>query len=95
MSWQEQENRTKLHILNSLARSQRALARIMESIADVVEGTEPTAQKLAEHIEAISKYQRQLSSKMMGIRLRRKTYGRVTMKPWIHPMVRRKPKQPL
>ncbi|WP_246079181.1 hypothetical protein [Paenibacillus piri] len=38
MNWHEEENRAKLHILISLARSQRAVARIIESMADMIEG---------------------------------------------------------
>lgn len=83
MNWHEEEARTKLHILNSLARSQRALARILESIADVTENTGAAEQRLVEQMEAISRYQRQVAVKMLGIQIRRKTYG-IPRKPWIN-----------
>lgn len=37
MNWHEAENEVKLHLLRSLARSQRALARILESVADTAQ----------------------------------------------------------
>lgn len=89
INWQEEEARIKLHILNSLARSQRALARILESIADVMEHREHREHRkaaegrLGEQIEAISRYQRQIAVKMIGVKIRRKTCG-VPQKPWIN-----------
>jgi hypothetical protein len=86
MNWHEEENRTKLHILNSLARSQRALARIIESMAEISESSASSgaaAERLVEQLEAISRYQRQLTEKITGIRIykfRRGTPG----KPWIN-----------
>jgi len=80
----DETNRAKLHILNSLARSQRALAKIIEIMADTAEYTK-AGQTLIDQIDAISRYQRQIAGKMIGIRFRRKTFGRPG-KPWIHPM---------
>ncbi|SDD29885.1 hypothetical protein SAMN02799630_02775 [Paenibacillus sp. UNCCL117] len=37
MNGLETENKVKLHMLTSLARSQRALARMLESVADAME----------------------------------------------------------
>lgn len=72
VNWHEEEARTKLHILISLARSQRALSRILESVADVAEKTEPAGERLVEQMEALSKYQRQIAVKMIGIKIRKK-----------------------
>lgn len=93
MNWHEEENRTKLHILNSLARSQRALARIIESVADMSEGaassgrsgpSDPgeTADQIVVQLEAISRYQRQLTEKLTGIRIRKFQRG-TPGKPWL------------
>ncbi|GAB7055030.1 MULTISPECIES: hypothetical protein [Paenibacillus] len=83
VNWHEEEARTKLHILISLARSQRALSRILESVADVAEKTEPAGERLVEQMEALSKYQRQIAVKMIGIKIRKKTSG-IPQKPWIN-----------
>jgi hypothetical protein len=88
MNWYEEENRVKLHILHSLARSQRALARILESMADVVDGSEVTAQKLAGQIDALSYYQKEIAMKMIGVRIRKLRSG-VSGKPWLSSMLRK------
>ncbi len=75
MNWHEEENKVKIDILHSLARSQRALARIIESMADVVEGSEAAARNLSRHMEAVGRYQRQISVKAAGIRIRRLRHG--------------------
>nr|WP_245247435.1 MULTISPECIES: hypothetical protein [unclassified Paenibacillus] len=69
--------------MNSLARSQRALARILESVADVTVKTRAAEQRLVEQIEAISRYQRQIAVKMIGIKIRRKRVG-APKKPWVN-----------
>ncbi|UUZ84319.1 hypothetical protein LJK88_11785 [Paenibacillus sp. P26] len=71
MNFRVEENRVKLHVLHSLARSQRALARMIEQMADVVEASGPTAGRLAEQIDAISRYQRVIAVKMLGVRIRK------------------------
>lgn len=80
----DEQDRVKLHILNSLARSQRALARMMESMADVVGQSEPAAQKLVEQIDAISRYQREVAVKMIGVKIRRRKTG-APGRPWLCP----------
>lgn len=91
MNWHEEENKVKLHILHSLARSQRALARMIESVADVIEGSEAAARKLSEQIEAISRYQRQIAVKMTGVRIRRLRRLRrgIPGKPWLGEAVKK------
>ncbi|NHN30190.1 hypothetical protein G9U52_10130 [Paenibacillus sp. S3N08] len=80
-----QEQLIKLHLLTSLARSQRALTHMLESVADVSTNSKETAQQLADNIEVISKYQRQLTAKITGITIRRRarTQGR-NGKPWLN-----------
>ncbi|KEQ26320.1 hypothetical protein [Paenibacillus tyrfis] len=89
MNWHEEENKVKLHILHSLARSQRALARMIESMADVVEGSEEAARRLSVHVETISRYQRQLAMKMAGVRIRRRLRRGIPGKPWLGEKVRK------
>jgi hypothetical protein len=75
----------ELHMLTSLARSQRALCRIIEAVADQVEGSEQLAQHLAENIEMLSKYQRTMIGKLTKLspRTRTRTIGKLT-DPWIN-----------
>lgn len=83
----DEQNRIRLDILKSLARSQRALAAILESIADVSSQSEPAALHLMEHLDAIGRHQSVLAYKILGIRLRR-TYRSAPGKVWLHPRAR-------
>lgn len=87
MNWHEEEARLKLHILHSLARSQRALAVMIESMADIAGRSSSVARGLAEQIEAISKYQRAIAVKMIGVKIRRKRRGKPGL-PWLHRKLR-------
>lgn len=78
----------KLHILESLARSQRALAVMMESMSEVVKGSQDIAKGLAEQIESISRYQREIAVKMIGVKIRRKKRSK-PVKPWLNRKLRR------
>jgi hypothetical protein len=82
----------KLDILNSLARSQRALASIIESVADSVEASPLLARHVAENLEAISRYQRIVAYKMFGIKIRKKTRG-IPAKAWLNPTISTKHKE--
>lgn len=83
------ENEIKLNILESLARSQRALARIIETVADISEYSQSTAAHIANHIDIINKYQQALMGKMTKIQIRKIKKGSHT-KPWLHPKVQLK-----
>lgn len=74
-------NEIKVDILESLSRSQRALARIIESIADISEASEETARNLQQNIEAITRYQETLMVKLFGIRPA-KVRSSPPAKPW-------------
>ena len=54
----------ELHMLTSLARSQRALCRIIESVADHMEGSEQLAGHMADNLKTISDYQRAMMLKL-------------------------------
>ncbi|MDF2671579.1 MAG: hypothetical protein K0R67_3885 [Paenibacillus sp.] len=69
MSWIRQRNEVKLDLLQSLARSQRALARMIEALADVTEQSSETAANLKDNIHSITEYQRAMAEKVMGITL--------------------------
>ncbi|TNJ66528.1 hypothetical protein FE784_09690 [Paenibacillus hemerocallicola] len=77
MGWLERQREMKLDILESLARSQRAMARIIESAADAGAGAgsvadggaSATEEPLRKSIEAIAQYQLAIMEKMIGIRI--------------------------
>lgn len=88
MNWKERENELKLDILESLARSQKALARMIESMADVSEGVSGSAQALRANIMALVRCQRALAGKIGGIRISSIKRGQPG-KAWLHPKVRK------
>ncbi len=84
------QNEIKLDILTSLARSQKALARIIESMADVTKFSDKTAEGLLENIKEISSYQKILAVRMTGIHLHVAKKGGIAAKPWLHQRLRNK-----
>ena len=81
------EEAVKRHMLVSLARSQRALTRMIEAVADQVEASQPTRERLAEHIDLISAYQGALIRNMTSLRLHRRRRGKPGP-PWLDTRVR-------
>jgi hypothetical protein len=96
MSVLETQNKLKLDILQSLARSQRALAEIVEVIAPVVassiHGTssdheassEFMAKQILAHLGSLNNYQHALAQKLSGINIRQVKNGRPG-KIWLAP----------
>ncbi|WP_261304764.1 hypothetical protein [Paenibacillus andongensis] len=74
--------RIELHMLTSLARSQRALCRIIETIADQAALSDQLAVHLAENLKTISEYQRSMIQKITKQRPRCRRFG-TPGKPWI------------
>ncbi|MNW59010.1 hypothetical protein D3C74_369060 [compost metagenome] len=72
----------KLGLIESIAQSQVAMARIMSSMADITEHSETTARHLAENIKVLTKYQDAMARTVCGITLHRVYYGTPTL-PWI------------
>lgn len=72
----------KLEFIRSIARSQTAMARILESLADVSEHSGETAAHLAHNISAITKYQHTMAQTVCGVSLHRVYYG-TPSSPWI------------
>jgi hypothetical protein len=92
----QRQNELKLDILHSLARSQRALAEIVETIAPVMTATfinnsssqavstDQVAKQILAHIGNLSRYQQALAQKLSGIDIRHVKYGKPG-KPWLAP----------
>lgn len=83
MSYFHKENEIKLDILHSLSRSQRALAVIMEGLAEHAANKE-TVENLIQHMDVLAKYQIALSAKIANMELRM-VYRTQPLKPWINP----------
>lgn len=78
------ERDAKLQMVLSISRSQNALARILESIADVSSYSEETALSLAHHVECMTRYQQAMASMLMNIPLNRQ-YSGIPSAPWLNP----------
>lgn len=73
----------ELHMLSSLARSQRALCRIIEAVADQVEQSEQLTRDAADNIEMLGRYQRAMIQKLTRLRPRPRTSSKPAP-PWIN-----------
>lgn len=75
----QEEDELKLDILTSLARSQRALAQLIEEAAycklKAAAVCEPQNRELLHEITLLSKYQQVLAEKILMIRLRHRKHG--------------------
>lgn len=77
------EHEIKLQLVHSLVKSQTALARILDSVADVTEQSETVSRQLYENIRILTNYQSAMAGMLTGIRLNRQYYGTPTT-PWIN-----------
>lgn len=75
LSHKERENLLKLDILQSLARSQSALADMLETLALQTGVDLETARTLQRHAEVMVRYQQALGEKIGGIRINRLVNG--------------------
>lgn len=76
------EHAVKLEMIRSIARSQAALAAILESIAELTGQSELTARKLSDNIRVLSGYQSAMCRMMTGISLHRPKRG-IPAAPWL------------
>ncbi|MBT2283514.1 hypothetical protein MHB43_26230 [Paenibacillus sp. FSL H8-0317] len=82
MSLMRREQEAKLALIESIAHSQQALARILDSVASVTAHSEVSARSLAENIRLLSRYQEEMSRMVTGIRLARIQHGEPGL-PWL------------
>ncbi|GAA3408527.1 hypothetical protein ACFFNY_07340 [Paenibacillus hodogayensis] len=82
MGWLERERELKLDILESLARSQKAMVRIIESTADskAAGAAAEDGEQLRKDIGAIVRFQQAIADKLIGIRI-----GEVRFSPPLAP----------
>lgn len=72
----------KQDLIRAIARSQTAMARILESLADVSTESRETATHLAQNIATLTQYQRTMAQSVCGVSLHRVYFGTPTS-PWI------------
>ncbi|GIO11050.1 hypothetical protein J19TS2_06050 [Cohnella xylanilytica] len=82
MSRLGKEWEVKLDLLQSIARSQAALARMLESVADVAEGSESAAAALREHARVLTNLQGALLGAVAGTSWRPPVAGKPA-RPWL------------
>lgn len=82
MNLLRREQEVKLALIESIAHSQEALARILDSVASVSAISEMSARSIAENIRLLSRYQEEMSCMVTGIRLARIQQGEPSV-PWL------------
>ncbi|KOY13931.1 hypothetical protein [Paenibacillus xylanivorans] len=82
MSLLRREQEAKLALIESIAHSQQALARILDSVASVSAHSEVSARSLAENIRLLSRYQEEMSRMVTGIQLAQIQHGEPGT-PWL------------
>ena len=80
--YQLREHELKLQMLEAIARSQAALASMLESVAQTARWSSGEAAKAVRLLESIERSERILVSKILSLRFRQKQYGRPG-KAWI------------
>jgi len=78
----DREYEIKLHMLESIARSQRAIASMLESAAAVTAACGISPAVLREHLRALDGMQAALLRAVCGVSWRRPKRGR-PQKPWL------------
>jgi hypothetical protein len=84
LHYREQE--VKLELVASIARSQQAIARILESVADVCSSTPGAAEKIRDNLRVLGGMQQVMVEAVTGVRSRRVQTGRPS-RPWLNPSV--------
>lgn len=77
------EQAAKLEMITSIAHSQEALARILDSVADVSAHSQSAAKQLSENIRLLTQYQSAMCEMLLGISLHRIKYG-APSSPWLN-----------
>lgn len=83
MNYSQKGNEIKLDILESLARSQRAISRIIESVADVSSSSDKAANHVLENLDIITKYQHEIANKLFNIHVSHLKKGHPSA-PWLN-----------
>lgn len=79
------EQEVKLSLLESIAVSQQAVARMMNSVSDVIPHSGMPAKALEETLRLLTSYQEQITLMITGISLNRRLEGSPAL-PWMNSM---------
>lgn len=83
------ERQVKLEFIASLARSQLALARILDSVADITGHSEETARLIGENVNLLVSLQASMAEAVTGVRLRDGGMRKgEPAEPWVSPELR-------
>jgi len=84
MDLHRQERTARVNFINAVARSQSALSRILESVADVAgqDVSKELAKKLCDNIQVMTDYQRALCRLAPGIHFAQRQKMGTPTKPW-------------
>lgn len=77
------EQAAKIKMITSIAHSQEALARILNSVADVSAHSQVAARQLSENIRLLTQYQSVMCEMLLSISLHRIHYG-IPSSPWLN-----------
>ncbi len=87
MTRHEQTSLVQIDMLRALARSQHAVARMMDSAADAACELHLDEAMLREQLRALAGYQSSLIARLSGLRLRAPKQGAPAERPWLAPGV--------
>ncbi|TYP69848.1 hypothetical protein [Paenibacillus methanolicus] len=76
MSLLTREWEAKIELIRSIAQSQRAIARILDSVADVAGHSPEMARKVYDNVESMTAFQQTLAEKVAGMRVGKPREGR-------------------
>jgi hypothetical protein len=82
MSREDRKEQLKLNILESLARSQRALADIVEQMSGITECSPTIAKEFIRNAETITRYQKTIAARLCSVRFPRVCRGKPGQ-PWL------------
>ena len=86
MSLRAKENAIKLEILAAVARSQTALAKIAESVADAPIPNTADSGEIARSLMVLARFQQNLTEKLLLMKLHSARSGKPGQ-PWLHDAV--------
>ncbi|MFB9330235.1 hypothetical protein ACFFSY_30185 [Paenibacillus aurantiacus] len=76
MSLLTKEWEAKIELIRSIAHSQRAIARILDSVADVAGHSPNMARRVYENVESMTAFQQSLAEAVTGLHVGRPRRGR-------------------
>jgi hypothetical protein len=86
MSLLMKEWEARIELVRSVARSQQAMARILDTVADIAEHSPGTAKSIRENVKSLTAMQLAMVETVTGVRMRRPQTGSPAQ-PWLHEAV--------